>query len=403
MTDHRPTLLCLACYFKGATFLQTAHALGCRVLLVTSEHLADEAWPHEAIDEVYYVPAEGDEWDLDDLIKSVSYVARTEAIERIVPLDDYDVERAAALREHLRVPGLGETRVRYFRDKLAMRAQAAEHGIPVPAFEHVLNYDLLRRYMEDVPGPWVLKPRSQASATGIKKIHAPGDLWPVLDELGDDQSSYLIERFVPGDVFHVDSVVEDGEVVFARAHRYADTPMDVAHDGGVFTSYNVPYGSDEEAALLEANRRVMAAMGLRRGVSHTEFIRAHGDGTYYFLETSARVGGAHIAEMLEASSGINLWTEWARLEALGDGEAYAAPEPNGDYAGILVSLARQEHPDLSGYDDPEVVWRMNKRHHAGLIVRSDRFERVQELLEQYTGRFYADFFATQPLPDKPSS
>lgn len=403
MPDQPLTLLCIACYFKGEAFLQAAKAQGCRVLLVTSQHLEHEPWPWEAIDEVFYMPARGDDWSVPDLIKSVSYIARREKLDRIVPLDDFDVERAAALREHLRVPGMGDTRTRYFRDKLAMRAQAAEHGIAVPAYEQVLNYNRLRAYLEREPGPWVVKPRLQASATGIKKIDRADELWPLLDTLGDEQSFYLIERFIPGDIYHVDSIIYDEEVIFARAHRYSDTPMQVAHEGGVFATYTVAYGSDEEQALLDINRRVMAAMGLRRGVSHTEFIRAHADGTYYFLETSARVGGANIAEMLEASSGINLWTEWARMEALREGETYTLPAPRNDYSGILVSLARQEHPDTSAYDDPEIVWRMDKRHHVGLIVRSERQERVRELLADYTQRFYTDFFATQPLPDKPTS
>lgn len=397
------TLLCIACYFKGGAFLKAAKAQGCRVLLVTSQHLEHEPWPWEAIDDIFYMPEHGDEWKMADLINSVSYIARREKLDRIVALDDFDVERAAALREHLRVPGLGDTRTRYFRDKLAMRAQAAEYGIAVPAYEHVLNYDRLRDYLNRETGPWVLKPRLQASATGIKKINHADELWPHLEKLGDEQSFYLIERFVPGDIYHVDSIIYEGKVVFARAHRYSDTPMQVAHEGGVFATHTVEYGSAEEEALLGQNRLVMAAMGLRSGVSHTEFIKAHADGTYYFLETSARVGGANIAEMLEASSGINLWEEWAKIEALGEGETYVLPPVRNDHSGILVTLARQEYPDTSAYDDPEIVWRMDKRHHVGLIIRSEKQERVLDLMERYTQRFYADFFATQPLPDKPTS
>lgn len=402
MSDRPLTILAIACYFKGSAFLKACKAQGHRVYLLTAHKLRDEPWPWEAIDEVFYISEESDEWDRDALVNGVSYLARTVKIDRIVPLDDFDLEKAAALREHLRVPGMGDTRTRYFRDKLAMRTQAQEAGIPVPAFVHVLNHDALRHYMETVPGPWVLKPRSQASATGIKKIRQPEDLWRALDQLGDEQSHYLLERFVPGAIYHVDSIIFDEKVVFARAHRYTDTPMNVAHEGGVFATHNVKYGSADEKALLKMNKQVMAAMGLRRGVSHTEFIRAE-DGQFYFLETSARVGGANIAEMLEASSGINLWAEWAKIEALSPAESYALPKPKKDYAGILISLARQEHPDTSAYDDPEVVWRMNKKHHAGLIVRSERLDRVQELLDEYTQRFATDFLAKLPAPDKPTS
>ncbi|MEO0743596.1 MAG: ATPase, partial [Bacteroidota bacterium] len=61
--------------------------------------------------------------------------------------------------------------------------------------------------------------------------------------------------------------------------------------------------------------------------------------------------------------------------------------------------ARQTHPDLSGYDDPEIVWRMPKKQHAGLIVRADTPQRVRALLDGYMPRFYHDFHAAATPPD----
>lgn len=401
MTDpNRPlTLLAIATYVKGFDFLDEARRQGARVLLLTLERLRDE-WPRHLVDDLFFLPGDQDEWKREDLVKGVSFLARTEAIDRIVALDDFDVEKAALLREHLRVPGMSESRTRFFRDKLAMRMQAQAAGIPVPPFAHVLNVDALRAFTETVPPPWVVKPRSQAAAFGIKKVHDADGLWRVVDELGDEQSFYLVERFVPGDIYHADSVVFDGDVVFARAHRYGQPPLQVTQEGGIFLSATVAYGSEEETALLEMNRRVLRAMGHERGASHTEFIRAHEDGAFYFLETSARVGGANIAEMLEASSGVNLWREWAKIECLRPGQTYHLPEPRRDYSGIIVSLARQEHPDTSAYADPEIAWRMQKPWHAGLVVRSESLDRVRHLLDDYARRFQHDFHASLPPPAK---
>lgn len=396
------TILCIATYFKGLEFMRECHRQGCRVYLLTAQKVAGEDWPREALEDVFVLPGNPDTWSRDMMIHSVSYLARTIKFDRIVPLDDYDLEKAALLREHMRVAGMGDTRTRYFRDKLAMRTQAAEAGIPVPDFVHVLNHDRVRAYTERVPPPWVLKPRSQASAAGIKKIRSTDELWSTVGKLGDEQSHYLLEAFVPGSIYHVDSIVFDEQVVFARAHRYTAPPMEVAHEGGIFSTHTIEHGSDEEGELLDANRKVMAAMGLRRGVSHTEFIRAE-DSTFYFLETSARVGGAHIAEMLEASSGINLWAEWAKIEALGPEETYTPPLARNDYSGVVISLARQKHPDTGAYDDPEIVWRLDKDHHAGLIVRSGDLPRVIDLLHDYTLRFRDDFHASLPAAAKPTA
>ncbi len=400
MSEDGPlTILCLATYFKGEEFLRECKRQDCRVLLVTVESLSGADWPREAIDEVFYLP---DLYNREDVIKGISYLARTQSIDRIVPLDDYDVETAAVLREHLRIPGMGDTTARHFRDKLAMRVKARDHQILVPEFVHVLNYDRVREYLERVPPPWVLKPRSEASAIGIKKADSADEVWRLLEELGDRQSFYLLEHYVAGDIYHIDSIVSEREIVFAIPHKYGKPPMDVAHGGGIFTTRRIPAQSADAQALELLNRELITTLGLVRGVTHTEFIKGH-DGRFYFLETASRVGGANIAEVVEAATGINLWREWAKIE-IGRGEcAYELPAHRDDYSGIIISLARQEWPDTSAYDDKEVVWRLNKRYHAGLIVASSDAGLVEQLLEEYTRRFLKDFYATAPLPERPTS
>jgi len=390
------TLLCIATYRKGDAFLQECRRQGCRVLLLTEEKLRDADWPRDAIDAFYYVRRD---MPGADIRKGAAFLARTERLDRIVALDDFDVETAAMLREYLHVPGMGETTGRAFRDKLAMRGRARAASIRCPEFVHPVNNDAITEWTSRVSPPWVLKPRSQAAAIGIKTIRSAGELWQILEPLGDARPEYVLEQFVPGDVYHVDSLVFDRRVVFAAASRYGAPPMAVAHEGGIFVTRTLP---DEDAIAMQLksmNARVLDSFGLLRGVSHTEFIRSH-EGETYFLETSARVGGAYIVDVVEAATGINLWREWAKIEIAGEHGAYAAPLSKGAYAGIVLSLARQEEPDLSGYTDPEIVTRVRKRHHAGLIVSAPDEPRVRELVESYTARFYQDFHASAPAPER---
>lgn len=397
------TILAIASYEKGQDFLREAKAQGARVLLLTSESLKDEAsWPLDALDEIFYMPDDQKVWNRQHTLYAVCHLMRTTRIDRIVPLDDFDLEMAAFLREHTRVPGLGESQTRFFRDKLAMRMQASSRGLRIPEFAPILNYDRLNSYLDNVPGPWVLKPRLMAGAIGIKKINAREELWEHLERLGDEQSFYLLERYVPGEVYHVDSVVYDGEVLFAVASKYGRPPMDVSHGGGIFTTTIVERGSSMEQRLIEKNHRVMRAMGLEYGVSHTEFIVAHEDGEVYFLETSARVGGANIANLIEAATNLNPWREWARVECATPERPYRLPELCSDYSGLLVSLAKQERPDTSAYSDPEICWRMDKKNHVGLIVRSHDLSRVHELIASYVPRVAADFHAVLPPKERPT-
>src|SRR5437763_1620212 len=162
------TLVCLASYFKGSAFLQAAKRLGSKVILVAKDSFKDEAWPRESIDEIYFMP---DLTKRPDIVYAVSYLARSHDISQIIALDDYDVETAAHMRDHMRLPGMGESLARHFRDKLAMRTQARASGVNVPEFTGVFNYDRLRAFMARVPAPWLLKPRSEASSMGLKKVN----------------------------------------------------------------------------------------------------------------------------------------------------------------------------------------------------------------------------------------
>ena len=266
----------------------------------------------------------------------------------------------------------------------------------------MLNEDDLRRFMREVSPPWVLKPRSDVSAVGIQKIDGEERLWQAIEgldqrpALNERSSYYLLERYVAGEVFHVDALVEQGRVLYAGVHRYWRPPMEVAHHGGVFVTTTVERGTADEQALLAMNEAILTALGLARGATHAEFIRDAATGEFYFLEVAARVGGAFIAETLEAASGLNLWREWARLELSTPSEPYTLPPLRHDHAGLALALARQEWPDTSAFDDPEIVERVRKRHHVGLIVRSPDHSRVQALLDSYSARIQDEFLAVLP-------
>lgn len=395
------TILVVASFHKGERFIREAKAQGWRVILVTGESLKEAAWPTDSIDAMYFMPDPDNQWNMADLVSAVSYLARTVEIDRIAALDDFDVEKGALLREHLRVPGMGDTTARNFRDKLAMRGRAKDAGIRVPAFEALLNDAAIQRYLEANPGPHVLKPRTQANAIGIRKAENAEEAWAHIHALGDARSHYLIERFISGPVYHVDSVSVGGELKFSAASVYGVPPMEVFHAGRVFTSSLIRRDTAEEKALMKVNLDVLQGLNLRYGVSHSEYIRGD-DGEFYFLETSARVGGANIAEMVEAATGVNLWQEWARLETAESPDHYQTPASSGGYAGLLNTLARQRNPDMSGFDAPEVAWKMQKDQHAGLIVASKSYDRVQELVGEYTQRFYDEFFMRMPAAENAS-
>jgi hypothetical protein len=386
------TFICISNYFKGADFLISLKKLGNKVFLVTSEKLRDKPWPVEYIDEIFFMEGHDTDWSMEHLLLGVGNLMKNHKIDAIVALDDFDVEKATYLRENLRIDGMGQTTGRYFRDKLAMRMRAKSCGISNPNFCSLFNDFDINTFADTVPAPWVLKPRSEASAAGIIKVYDKDSLWLHINEMGNNRFKYLVEQFRPGDVYHCDSLILNGKIIFSITSKYLATPMEISHGGGVFRTANIPYDSKDDKTIKKINEQVIKGFGLKHGAAHTEFIKCNEDGKIYFLETSSRVGGAHIAEMVEAASNINLWSEWAAIEnALVKEIDYQLPKVKKEYAGIVLTLSKYQHPDLSSFDDDEVCFRVPLEYHAGLIVQSEKQARVLELLDSYADRLIKDF------------
>lgn len=401
MPNEPERILCISSYVKGQHFMRQCAEMGVRPTLLTVEKLHDADWPRDILEDIATMPQD---LSIAQILNTVSWMMRGRHFDRVVALDEFDQEAAAAVREHTRIPGMGASTTANFRDKLAMRTSARRAGILMPQFCGIFNYDALRTFMHEVDAPWLLKPRAEASALGIRRIHSPEHLWRTLEELSDEQSRFLLEHFVPGDIYHVDSIVSERKVVFSAVHKYGRPPLQVMHDGGVFTTRTVDRASEDWAELTRINADLAPSLGMVRGVTHAEFIKAHVDGRYYFLEIAARVGGAFISELVETATGVNLWHEWAKLEVMNlRSESYVSPETRAEYAGSVLCLAKTAEPDTSAFTAPEIVLRMKKHHHAGLIVCSPDAARVQQLVEQYGSEFAEHFLARMPAPPRPTA
>lgn len=408
MTDSMaPTIICVASFFKGNDFIRECKRLGAAVVLLTREKLLHADWARESLDDLIAIPGKT---SVQSYLAAATYVARQRRVLRVVALEEYDIVTAAHIREHLSVSGMGTTTARCFQDKLAMRCKANEVVIPQPKFVPLVNYQVIDEFMKRTSSPWMLKPRIGASSMGIKRIHEPEAVWRAIADLDarepfhEGSAFHLLEQFIPGDVYHVDSLVAAGEVLFASVERYGAPPFEVSHYGGVTISYFVKHGSQEQRALLKLNKKLLDGFGFEQGVTHAEFIRRadsgrHGSDQFDFLEVAARVGGAYTADTIAAATGINLWREWARIELATPEQPYVLPPIRKEYGGIAVSLARQENPCTSSYDDPEIVYRVRKPWHVGLIVRSPDQGRVIYLLTEYSRRFSEDFTAVAPAEE----
>ncbi len=396
-------IVCIASEHKGNEFLEECHNNDWEVSLITRKSLIDEPWMWPCITNVRTVEEPA---GVEDYVRAVANLAGSHHIDRIVGLDEFDVLTAARAREHLQIDGSSSSFVLRFRDKLVMRNIASGAGIACPKYLPAFNTEDINEFLSSTPGPWIVKPRNEVSAFGIRKCEAAEDVWQNLQALDsrntwrDHPSQFLIEEFITGNVYHVDSVVDGGKVLACGVSRYGTPPFAVSHYGGVFTTSIVSYRSKERKQLEALNKQLLSAFEYKKGVTHAEFLQSDADGKFYLLEVACRVGGAYIANVLEHACNFNLWREWARLEMSSPAAPYKLPKVKKEFAGVALSLANTDTPDTAIYQEEEIVYRVAKPKHVGLIFQSAKEKRVLELLETYSTRIVQDFLATAPAKER---
>ncbi|HMQ02883.1 MAG TPA: ATP-grasp domain-containing protein [Pyrinomonadaceae bacterium] len=396
-------IVCIASEHKGNEFLDEAQNSGWHVTLITRKKLLDEPWQWTALNDVKTVE---DNAGQEDYVRAITNIAGARKIDRVVGLDEFDVMTAARAREHLQLGGMTSSHALRFRDKLSMRNIASSAGIPCPAYTGVFNKEAIEEYLANVEPPYIVKPRYEVSAFGIRKCETPEQVWRVLTELDernnwrDHPSQFVLERFIAGSVYHVDSIVDSGKVLACGVSRYGTPPFSVTHYGGVFTTSIIPYRSREKRELEGLNKKLLEAFKYERGVSHAEFLHSEEDGKFYLLEVACRVGGAYIANVLEYACNFNLWREWARLETATEDAPYKLPKIKKEFAGIALALANQDFPDTSHYEDAEIVYRVSKPKHVGIIFHSTKQKRLEQLLAAYSQRISEDFLAVAPAKER---
>ncbi len=373
------TILCVTRVRAGRTFMEEAARMGCRVLVLTERAALSEHFP-DCVETIVTVPSLLDGNAVADV---VARLHRETPIDRVVPMLEGQVELAARIRRLLGVPGQGVEQARLFRDKLAMRLTALGADIAVPYFAPALDRERVVAMLESVAPPYMLKLRDGFGSRNMQRIDSRSQLMQAIASLGTRKDDYLAEQYIPGDVYHVDSVVEGGKVKFSLASRYGLPLYDVLQ-GGNFVTYTVARGSELEAKLLAINERVIQAFGLQRGVTHIEFIRSSETGELYFLEAANRIPSARIPMVINEAAGVCLYRELAKLEAH---DKYQAPKPVEGHAGFITTVPKRGPVKLDGFKEKEIVWRSQDPYQPGLIIRSDDAKRVEKLLKDYDKRF----------------
>ncbi|HVB41887.1 MAG TPA: ATP-grasp domain-containing protein [Streptosporangiaceae bacterium] len=220
--------------------------------------------------------------------------------ERVIAVTERLLIPAAELRSKLGLAGPTVPETTLFRDKIAMKQHLRGHGITVPDFAQ-FSLEAVRELFR-THQVLIAKPRMGAGAENVFVLRSPSDAARFRTAHSASLDEFEIEEFVQGPLFHVDSVVQSGQVIAAAAGRYLD---DATSYRQLAPCRSISVGDGPLLdTLLDFNCHVISCYPGFTGVTHHEvFITQEGP---CFCEIAARAGGGGVAACFHSRTGINL-------------------------------------------------------------------------------------------------
>lgn len=236
-------------------------------------------------------------------------------VDKIICFSEEDLYLAAALRERYQVPGTTTSQIRPFRDKYLMKLRVSSAGLPTPKFGLIralghTPFEIFECARKQYGLPFVLKPRLGMANQGIFIVSNRLDFQNVCEELQCEFSTYMIESYVVGEMYHVDSFYFNSEL---RMYASQYTVPQIQARYGPTGSITLPEDSDDANELFALNQQVLTALVLPPGCAHAEYFKSQ-TGSFIFCEVGARIGGTQVIPMLERVHGINLAQIWFTAE-----------------------------------------------------------------------------------------
>ena len=208
---------------------------------------------------------------------------------------DMAMRSVAYVAEKLGLPGIGYECAKLFTDKYAMRRKSEELGLPSIKCAEVDSYESAEEFFTSLGTPVILKPVDNQGSRGVCRVDNLTELKEAFAEAQkySPSGNIIIEQFIEGDEFEVDSVVIDGQ---EHTLMYGDIVLfDIPN---VFSSCTRMYPScrDPEVVerLLKLNKDTIEGFGLKCGLTHSEYI-ADRSGQPFLIEAAARGGGAFVS------------------------------------------------------------------------------------------------------------
>ncbi|MBW5484681.1 ATP-grasp domain-containing protein [Streptomyces bambusae] len=289
------------------------------VLLTCAQNLAGvaEELPGPAEGYAHAEAVEG--YDLSGTLEARALdLARRYDVRHLVSVHERDLDRAAALREILGLPGQRPGTVLPFRDKLRTKEYVEAAGLRTAPHREIHTATDLLGFAEDHGFPVVLKPRDSAGSMGLRILHTPAELDAYLAEdfdlYGADQPNVFAEAYVEGPMCHVDGLVVDGRTVLAWPSQYQYALASYATDTGPRMDLTLDVDDPLARRLLDLVERILDALpGPADFAFHAEVFHTPDD-ELVLCEIACRTGGAAIRDIVGLLFGVDPTEAWLRAQ-----------------------------------------------------------------------------------------
>lgn len=234
--------------------------------------------------------------DVRDMEGNLKYAESKNIDAVITDQNELSVKTVAYVSEKLGLPSIGVEIADLFTNKFSMRRFCEENGFLYPKYKLCDCLEDAITFASEFPAKKIIKPVDSYSSKGVNSILSNENIKEYYEEALNNSGNgkVIIEEYLEGTEFTVDSLVLDGEVfpLAISEKKHYEYNENVANEL-YFSYYNSKYDYDE---LRRVHNEIIGKSGLKFGLTHSEF--KYCNGQYYLIEMAARGGGAYIASKI---------------------------------------------------------------------------------------------------------
>ncbi|MBR0410339.1 MAG: ATP-grasp domain-containing protein [Eubacterium sp.] len=244
-----------------------------------------------------------------EVISTIDIPAAVEAAKRhhidgvMTLATDMPMRTVAAVAKECGIVGVSEDTAVKATDKSVMREALKAVGVPVPKFFRVTNKEEFKAAVDQIEGPFMVKPADSSGSRGILKVEERENLDSTYEYTKhfSHNGVVVVEECMTGPEVSVETLAIDGEVHVIQITDKITTGAPHFVEMGHTQPTRLDCAEEIRKVAVAANK----AIGIENGPSHTEIIVTE-DGPK-IVELGARLGGDCITtHLVPLSTGVNM-------------------------------------------------------------------------------------------------